>query len=305
MLVLLSSHFISEHRPLTGWHWSKNKNEIKNRCLESRETHWGHKGRNAWAEEMELDGKEDQTGGRGQGGMSSFTALARPSPGSPSGRPRVLVPDLCNGMKSFQGGGLQQTQPLRKWAFKGCSQPEASPRTKKSLRIPKFKNRNLQGKGLGIHIYSKNPSRFLWSGKLGKLQIKMVFLERLPQKPLGNLWDQVQILTCKFLTPEPENQNSKRSGACSLESEFIKKVSRWFWCALQWESHRNSMVAKSMCSGVDIPGLKPYFPIHQLWALSRDLSRLLTVSLHLSLPICKMGIIITYTYYIVCGKYLI
>ena len=64
-------------------------------------------------------------------------------------------------------------------------------------------------------------------------------------------------------------------------------------------------MAKSMCSGVDTPVLKPYFPIQQLWALSRDLSRLLTVSLHLSLSICKMGIIIiTYTYYIVCGKYL-
>ena len=58
----------------------------------------------------------------------------------------------------------------------------------------------------------RTPSWFLWSGKLGKLQIKTVFLEHLPQKPLGNLWDHVQILTCKFLTPEPENQNSKRSG---------------------------------------------------------------------------------------------
>lgn len=111
---------------------------------------------------MELDGKEGQTRGEGIGRNEQLHSIGQGIPWITLRQAgRVRVPDLCNDMKSFQGGGLQQTQPLRKWAFKGCSQPEALPRTKKSLRIPKFKNWNLQGKGLGIHINNKNPQLIL------------------------------------------------------------------------------------------------------------------------------------------------
>lgn len=92
------------------------------------------------------------------------------------------------------------------------------------------------------------------------LGIKTVFL-KVMDTCLRSTWGIYETM-CRSpgLNPEPENQNSKRLGAWSLESEFLKKVSRWFWCALQLESHGNSMVAKSMGSGIIMSGFENVFP---------------------------------------------